>query len=106
MGRDGTYRWNHWVWVLSGRSGQFPGERHRRRNGHIPSWLLSWPRQGESQVVKRVLPCSNMIGKASFHCGSHAQRLMDAAEIVIGVIDRNHVAVILELLGERVRESR
>jgi len=47
-----------------------------------------------------------MIGKASFHCGSHAQRLMDAAEIVIGVIDRNHVAVILELLGERVRESR
>lgn len=40
----------------------------------------------------------NVIYKTSFHRRRHAQRLMDAAEIVVGVIDRNHVAVILEFL--------
>ena len=31
---------------------------------------------------------------------------MDAAKIVIGMVDRNHVAVILKLLGKGVREPR
>ena len=35
-----------------------------------------------------------MIRKASFHCGRHSQRLVDTTEIVIGMVDRNHVAVL------------
>jgi len=31
---------------------------------------------------------------------------MDAAEIMKSVVDRNHVAVILEFLGERICEPR
>ena len=47
-----------------------------------------------------------MIRYASLHRRRDAQCLMDAAEIVVGVVDRNHVRVILELLGERIRQSR
>ena len=46
-----------------------------------------------------------MIGKASFHRGRDPQRLVDSAEIVICMVDRNHVAVILKLLGECIREA-
>jgi hypothetical protein len=37
-----------------------------------------------------------MICEASFHCRSDAQSLMDAAEIVVRMIDCHHVAVILK----------
>jgi hypothetical protein len=30
---------------------------------------------------------------------------MYAAEIVIGMVDRNHVAMVFEFLGERIREA-
>lgn len=40
----------------------------------------------------------HMIGKTRFHRRSNPQGLMDAAEIVVGVVDRNHVAVVLEFL--------
>jgi hypothetical protein len=39
-----------------------------------------------------------VIGEASFHCGRDAQRLMDTGEIVIGMIDGVHAAVVIELL--------
>ena len=47
-----------------------------------------------------------MVRKASFHCGRDSQRLMHATEIVVGMVDRNHVAVILEFLRERICEPR
>ena len=47
-----------------------------------------------------------MIRKTCFHRGRHSQCLVDSAEIVVGMIDRNHVAVILKLLGEGIRKAR
>ena len=47
-----------------------------------------------------------MIRKASFHRRSHSQGLVDAAKIVIRMIDRNHVAVILKFLRERIGQPR
>jgi hypothetical protein len=58
--------------------------------------------QNGNQLLQRP----NMIRQASFHRGSYAQCLMDAAEIVIGMVDRNHVTVILEFLREGIREPR
>ena len=48
----------------------------------------------------------DVLRNSSFHRRSDAQRLVDATEIVIGVVDRNHVAVILKCLRERIRQSR
>jgi len=47
-----------------------------------------------------------VICQASFHRWRYSQRLMDAAEIMKSVVDRNHAAVILEFLGERICEPR
>lgn len=47
-----------------------------------------------------------MICNARFHRGCDSQRLMHPAEIVIRMIDRNHVAVILKLFGEPIGEPR
>ena len=41
-----------------------------------------------------------MIRNPGLHCVSNAQVLMYPTEIVVGVVDRNHVAVILEFLRE------
>lgn len=46
-----------------------------------------------------------MIRQSSFHCRRDAQGLVDAAEVVVGMVNRNHVAVILELLRKRVRQA-
>jgi hypothetical protein len=46
-----------------------------------------------------------MIREGSFHRGSHPQCLMDTAEIVIGLVDRNHVTVLFDLLRERIQDS-
>ena len=43
-----------------------------------------------------------MIRQTRFHRWRHSQRLVDAAKIVVRMIDRNHVAVILEFLRERI----
>jgi hypothetical protein len=40
----------------------------------------------------------NMRGNASFHCWRHAQRPMDAAEIVVHVMQGNRVLKIRDLL--------
>jgi hypothetical protein len=44
-----------------------------------------------------------VICKSGFHRWRDSQRLVDA-EIVIPMIDRNHVAVVLKLFGERICE--
>jgi hypothetical protein len=46
-----------------------------------------------------------MFCEPSFHRRGNAQSLMDATEVVIGMVDRNHVAVILKLLGKHTRQA-
>src|SRR5215831_15716887 len=47
-----------------------------------------------------------MIRNPSFHRGSHAQRFMDSAKVVIGEPQHNSRAVVLPLFAERVGEAR
>jgi hypothetical protein len=47
-----------------------------------------------------------VIREASFHRRRNAQCLMHPAEIVIGAVDGNHVAVILKLLREGIGQAR
>ena len=45
-----------------------------------------------------------MVGQSRFHSGSHTQRGMDSAEIVMKEIQRDLMTVILNLLAERIRQ--
>jgi hypothetical protein len=47
-----------------------------------------------------------MIGDPGFHRGSDAQGLMHAAEVIVHVVERDSPDVILDALGEGVRQSR
>src|SRR6266513_1253739 len=47
-----------------------------------------------------------MIAKPRFHCWSNTQRLMNPAEVVMHVMERNSVLQILQLFAESVCESR
>jgi len=47
-----------------------------------------------------------VISNSGFHRRRHPECLVDTVEIVIRVIDRNHVAVVLKLLGKRICEPR
>jgi hypothetical protein len=42
----------------------------------------------------------HMICDSSFHCGSHSKSLVNAAKIVVHEVDRNHMAVVLDLLSK------
>jgi hypothetical protein len=47
-----------------------------------------------------------MIANSCFHCWRHAQRLMNPAEVVVHVMERDRVFQILQLFGETVRQPR
>ncbi len=46
-----------------------------------------------------------MILKAGFHCRGVLQSLMDAAEVIVGEVERERGAVIFPFLTERIRQS-
>ena len=47
-----------------------------------------------------------MIANSCFHCWRNAQRLMNPAEVVVHVMERNGVLQILQFLAECVGEPR
>jgi len=47
-----------------------------------------------------------MIANPCFHCWRHAQTLMNPAEVVVHVMERNRVLQILHLFAKSVRQSR
>ena len=47
-----------------------------------------------------------MIGEASFHCGSHPDRLMHSAEVVVHVVQREGRRMVVDLLGKGIRQAR
>jgi len=47
-----------------------------------------------------------VVWDSGFPRGRHSQRLVDAAEIVVGIGDRNRMTVIRNLFRERIREPR
>lgn len=53
-----------------------------------------------------VFPAPQFVGETGSHGRSDAQRLMDADEIVIDEIERQSVAMVVELLREGVGEAR
>src|ERR1017187_1321922 len=57
-------------------------------------------RNQAAQFLKRP----HMIRQASFHGGSDAQRLVNAAEVVMEEVDRDLVRVVRQLLTKSVRE--
>ena len=48
----------------------------------------------------------DVVWDSGFPRGRHSQRLGDAAEIVVGIGDRNRMTVIRNLFRERIREPR
>ena len=56
--------------------------------------------------IHDFLDLPNMISDARRHRGRHAQGLMDAREVVVHEVERDRVGVVLDLLGEGVRETR
>jgi predicted methyltransferase len=46
-----------------------------------------------------------MIAESSFHRWRNPQRLVNPAEVVMHEIQRNHVAVVLQLLAESIRQA-
>jgi hypothetical protein len=48
----------------------------------------------------------HVIGETSFHRGSYAQGLMDAAEVVVCEMQCNSCSQVLPLFGERIGEPR
>jgi hypothetical protein len=51
-----------------------------------------------------VGPTQELVSQASGHRGSGAQRLVNAYPIVPSEVDRERVAVVLELFGEAIRQ--
>ncbi len=48
----------------------------------------------------------NVIGDLRFHRGSHAQRLMDAPEVVVHEVKGDRAFKVLDFLGEPIGQSR
>jgi hypothetical protein len=48
----------------------------------------------------------DVIGKPSFHRWRYSQRLVNAAKVVVHVVQRNCVTVILKFLAESVCQAR
>ncbi len=46
-----------------------------------------------------------MISNTTFHCGRHAQRLVNPAEVIVHRVNRHHVFVILNFLAERICQA-
>jgi hypothetical protein len=46
-----------------------------------------------------------VVGQPRRHGRGDAERLVDAAEVLVGEVDRNRVLVVLNLLRERIGEA-
>jgi hypothetical protein len=52
--------------------------------------------------VQQSLQTPNVICQTSLHRGCNAQSLVDSAKVVVHEVERDHVAVVLQLLAESV----
>jgi hypothetical protein len=46
--------------------------------------------------------CPDMIGKPGFHCGGNSEGLVDAAKVVVHVVNRHSVGMVLDFLAESI----
>jgi len=64
---------------------------------------------GEDNAGRRFaqfLQSPNVIGQTRFHRGCDSQRLMNAAEVVMGKVQLDRVALLLQLLATSVCQPR
>jgi hypothetical protein len=55
---------------------------------------------------QNVLPSHERLRQARCHCRRNPQRLVNAEPVVPNGVDRDHVSMVLEFLGEGVRQAR
>src|ERR1700677_1461360 len=58
------------------------------------------------QQCYKFLYCPDVIRKPRFHCGSHAQRFVNPAKVVVHEMQRDRMSVVLYLLRESIGEPR
>ena len=55
-----------------------------------------------SDLIKHLFDCPHVIRDLRFHGGSDAEGLVNPAEVVIHVVDRDGIGVVFDFLGEAV----
>ena len=56
-------------------------------------------------ALNQLSDCPNVIRDSAFHCGSHAQRFMNAAEIVMREVECKSRLQVVPFFRERIRQS-
>ena len=54
-------------------------------------------------LTKHFFDCPHVIGEARFYCGGNSEGLVNPAEIVMHVVERDRVQMVLHFLAESVR---